>query len=123
MPFVSSRVFTLAAVLAALALVPPAIRGADDKPQRPPAATAPAAAKVGRLPFLEFDARTRQVRVECETLGVDMPLEFFAVVNNGPEHEALVRSKVKPSDLHTALLAVGLKPGAPVTWSEATKKW
>lgn len=86
-------------------------------------ATAPATGKAGKLPFLTFDARTRQVRVECETLAVEAPLEFFAVVNNGPEHEAVVRSKVKPSDLHTALLALGLKPGAPVSYSRAADKW
>ena len=80
------------------------------------------AAPVGKFPHLEFDARTKQVRVEAETLAVDMPLEFFAVVTNGPEHEAVIRSKVKPSDLHTALLAVGLKPGSPVSWSKATNK-
>jgi hypothetical protein len=34
-----------------------------------------------------------------------------------------VRSKVKPSDLHTALLALGLKPGAPVSYSKAADKW
>jgi hypothetical protein len=95
----------------------------------PPAAAAKgdgaAAAKGagGKLPFVTFDAKTRQVRVEAEALEVDTPLEFFAVVFNGPEHEAILRSKVKPSDLHTALLALGLQPGAPVTYSEATKKW
>lgn len=77
----------------------------------------------GKLPFVTFDVKTRQVRVEAETLEVDTPLEFFAVRFNGPEHEAILRSKVKASDLHTALLALGLQPGAPVTYSEATRKW
>src|SRR4051812_33790670 len=86
-------------------------------------ATQPSGGKVGKLPFLTFDTRTKQVRVDCETLGVEAPLEFFAVVVNGPEHETVVRSKVKPSDLHTALLALGLKPGAPVSYSKALDKW
>jgi hypothetical protein len=89
------------------------------EPEKPAAA----AAKAGKLPHLEFDAKTKQIRVEAETLGVDTPLEFFAVVINGPEHEAVVRSKVKPSDLHTALLAMGLKPGSPVSWSKSLNKW
>jgi hypothetical protein len=80
-------------------------------------------AKTGKLPHLEFDAKTKQVRVEAETLAVDTPLEFFAVVVNGPEHEAIIRSKVKPSDLHTALLALGLKPGSPVSYSKSLNKW
>lgn len=82
-----------------------------------------APAKTGKLPHLEFNTKTRQVRVEAETLSVDTPLEFFAVVVNGPEHEAVIRSKVKPSDLHTALLALGLKPGSPVTYSKSLNKW
>src|SRR5215213_6656485 len=109
------RAFVLAALLACV----PAARG-QDEPARPgdrKPPPAPTTNKVGKLPFLEFDARTKQVRVECEVLGVEAPLEFFAVVNNGPEHETVVRSKVKPSDLHTALLALGLKPGAPVSYS------
>ena len=84
---------------------------------------AKAPANVGKFPHLEFDLKTRQIRMEAEMLAVEMPLEFFAVVVNGPEHEAMIRSKVKPSDLHTALLAVGLKPGAPVSWSKAANKW
>lgn len=85
--------------------------------------TKPASGKTGKLPHLEFSAKTKQIRVECETLGVDTPLEFFAVVVNGPEHEAVVRTKAKPSDLHTALLAIGLKPGSPVSYSRAANKW
>src|SRR6185369_16829619 len=72
---------------------------------------------------LEFDARTKQVRVECESVNVDAPLEFFCVGMNGPDHETILRSRVRPSDLHTALLAIGLKPGAPVSWSEKDQKW
>src|SRR6478736_5727316 len=88
-------------VLVSVVASAPAVEDAKSAPT-----TAPAAGKVGKLPFLTFDTRTKQVRIECETLGVEAPLEFFAVVNNGPEHETVVRSKVKPSDLHTALLAL-----------------
>src|SRR4051812_37620058 len=100
------RLPAVAAVIAA-ALVCATTRAQNAKPTTAPS-THPA--KVGKLPHLEFDVKTRQIRVEAETLGVDMPLEFFAVVYNGPEHEAVIRSRVKPSDLHTALLALGLKP-------------
>src|SRR5258708_28696697 len=90
------------------------------------AAEAPAAApaqNVGRLPHVEFDAVKKQVRVECEMLAVDAPLEFFCCVKGTNDYEAMVRSEVKPSDLHLALLAVGLKPGQPLQYSESTKKW
>src|SRR5258708_35018814 len=90
------------------------------------AAEAPAAApaqNVGRLPHVEFDAVKKQVRVECEMLAVDAPLEFFCCVKGTNDYEAMVRSEVKPSDLHLALLAVGLQPGEPLRYSEAAKTW
>lgn len=80
-------------------------------------------ARVGKLPFVAFDAGRRQVRVECEALGVDAPLEFFCVRVGGSEHESVLRTPAKPSDIHTALLAIGLQPGKPVTYSEALNKW
>jgi hypothetical protein len=35
----------------------------------------------------------------------------------------VLRSKVKPSHLHAALLLIGLKPGEPVRYSESLNKW
>ena len=90
------------------------VRAQDAKPQ---------AAKVGKLPFVTFDANKRQVRVDCEALGVEAPLEFFCVRVGGSEHESVLRTPAKPSDIHTALLAVGMLPGKPVTFSEALNKW
>src|SRR4051812_12809011 len=72
---------------------------------------APKTDKAGVLPHLTFDVKKKQVRVECEALAVEAPLEFFCCRNNTNEHEAVVRSPVLPSDLHTALLACGLQPG------------
>ena len=96
-------------------------------PANPPAApaapaTAPAA-NVGRLPHVEIDRDKRQVRVECEALAVNAPLEFFVCMAGTSEHEAVLRSAAKPSHIHTGLLMLGLKPGQPVTFLEATKKW
>lgn len=79
--------------------------------------------KIGKLPHVSFDPAAKQVRVEGEALAVDAPLEFFCVLNGTSEHEAVVRSAAKPSDIHTGLLAIGLKPGHPVSYSDALKKW
>jgi hypothetical protein len=90
------------------------------------APAAPAGAdkpKVGKLPHLTFDIAAKQVRVEAEALEVEAPLEFFCVLTNTAEHESVLRSPAKPSDIHTALLAIGLKPGRPVSYSEALRKW
>jgi hypothetical protein len=81
------------------------------------------AQRVGKLPHIEFDARTKQVRVECEMLGCNAPLEFFCCVKGTNDYESMIRSEVKPSALHFALLAVGLQSGEPVHFSEATQKW
>lgn len=78
--------------------------------------------RVGKLPHLEFDVDAKQVRVECEALDTSAPLEFFCCETGTNEYESLLRSSVTPSNVHTALLAIGLKPGSPVTYSEALKK-
>jgi hypothetical protein len=74
--------------------------------------------RIGKLPHLEFDLDKKQVRVECEALDTAAPLEFFCCETGTNEYESLLRSSVTPSNLHTALLAIGLKPGSPVTYSE-----
>jgi hypothetical protein len=114
-PFMSLRVAV--APIVALCLAFAAASRADEQ------AAPDGKSKVGKLPHVTFDVKARQVRVEAEALDVDAPLEFFCVLNNTAEHEAVVRSPAKPSHIHTALLAIGLKPGRPVTYSEALRKW
>jgi hypothetical protein len=87
------------------------------------ARAAPTTAPVGKLPHIDVDIQQKQVRVECEAVRADYPLEFLAVVRNGNEYESIVRTDAKPSDLHLALLMLGLKPGEPVHYSESTKTW
>ena len=103
----------------------PVAQAPGQPPAQPPAqpAVQPAAPTVGKLPHVEFDGRRKQVRVECEMLAVDAPLEFFCCVKGTNDYEAMIRSEVKPSDLHLALLAIGLKPGQPLQYSEAAKRW
>ena len=79
--------------------------------------------KKGKLPHVEFDVDNKTVRVECEALNVDAPLEFFCCVAGTNEHESVLRTQAKPSDIEIGLLAIGLKPGQPITYHEATNKW
>ena len=88
--------------------------------QPAPPATQPGA---GKLPHINVDVEEKQVRVECQALRVDMPLEFFCVKTGTSEHESVLRSDVTPSQLHLALLMIGLEPGEPVRYSEAAQKW
>src|SRR3954470_5699813 len=92
---------------------------ASDAPERAPA-TMPAG---GKLPHVQVDVKRRQVRVECQMLGVEAPLEFLCVANGTNEHESVMRSPAKPSHIHLGLVMLGLDPGQPVHFSEATKKW
>src|SRR5438046_2922841 len=51
-------------------------------------ASAPASRPVGKLPHLQIDVQAKEIRVECEALNVDMPLEFFCVASGTNEHES-----------------------------------
>ena len=104
--------------LAVALLLSPIVSCAQDSAKGKPEAD-----KVGKLPHVTFDVNRKQVRVECEALEVDAPLEFFCVLTNTSEHESVLRTPAKPSHIHTALLAIGLKPGHPVQYSESLKKW
>lgn len=75
------------------------------------------------FPGIAIDVAKKQLRIDAETLDIAAPLEFFAVVSGTNEHESLLRSPIKPSHLHAALLMLGLQPGEPVKYSEAMKKW
>lgn len=87
-------------------------------------ATRPADAGVtDKLPYIHVDLKAKQVTVDCQALNVSIPLEFFCVTNGGNEHESVLRTPAKPSDIHFALLMLGLTPGSPATFSPATKMW
>ena len=77
----------------------------------------PAAAQV------EIDREAREVRVACEALRVDMPLEYVCVVAGTADHESLLRTRAVPSAIHAGLLALGLEPGRPLRFNEAAQRW
>jgi hypothetical protein len=103
---------------AALAVLILSIFSAQSFAQSPPT-TAPA----GTMPYVHVDVKKRQVRVDCQALNVDIPLEFFCVTAGGNEHESVLRTPARPSHIHLALLMLGLQPGEPVKYSEAAGKW
>jgi hypothetical protein len=72
---------------------------------------------------VQVDVRKKQVRVDCQALGVEAPLEFLCVLSGTNEHESVLRTPALPSHVHAALLMIGLEPGEPVKYSEAAKKW
>jgi len=86
------------------------------------AATRPARG-TDKLPHIQVDLDARQVRVECEAIDLEAPLEFLCVTRGGNEHEALLRTDAKPSHIHLALLMLGQQPGTPLKYLEAAKQW
>lgn len=77
------------------------------------------ATQAAKLPHVQVDVARRQVRVRCEAVNAPAPLEFLLCAAGGAEHETVLRSSVKASHLHLALLMIGLKPGHPAR----TARW
>lgn len=91
---------------------------ADDSTTQPAATQSPTTRPVGKLPHIVVDVRNKEVRVDCFTVAANYPLEFLVVVSNSNEYEAIVRTDAKGSDLHLALLILGLRPGEPAHFSK-----
>lgn len=109
------------ALATALGGEPPAAKpsaGQPDAPATPPATTAP----VEVFPGVRLDKAAQAVEFDAEVIAdLSDPkkvlyLEVLACPRDTKEHESLVYTRVKPSQVHAALLAAGLRPGTPVTW-------
>jgi len=50
-------------------------------------------------------------------------LETTVCGYDSKEHESLVVTKAKPSQVHAAMLMLGLKPGKPGAWKQEDKQW
>lgn len=69
------------------------------------------------------DRRTVRIAAETIRLGLDKPVEFPLIAgNSGKDYEALAVSFATPSDVHAALLFLGLPAGQGVDPS-ATRFW
>jgi len=79
-------------------------------PAEPPDAKAPAK-KVLNLPHIRVDLAKRQIEIAAEIAQRDGPLELLLCHQGERDYESLLRTKAKPSGLHAALLALGLRPG------------
>jgi hypothetical protein len=89
---------------------------ADDPATRPAGST-------DKLPHIHVDLAAKKIAIDCEALNPKIPLEFFCVTDGGNEHESVLRTPAKPSDIHFALLMLGLTPGSPATFDPAKRLW
>jgi hypothetical protein len=112
------RVYRAWLTVLSLAVMCLPVLAQEDKPNG--AAAKPDAS---RLPHVKVDVKNKQVRVECEAINAQMPLEFFCVLSGTAEHESVLRTDAKPSHIHLGLLMLGQQPGEPVKYSESAKKW
>ena len=78
-------------------------------------------------PLVQVDREKRVVRVTAEATkrveraGKVWPIEVFLCGLGGKMHEAVFHTTAKPSEIHKALEAIGLKPGAPADEDENGK--
>jgi len=63
-----------------------------------------------------IDRRKHRVYVDGYVTMRDGPLEMFACPLGTKEHESIVATLAKSSEVHTALLAIGAQPGTPVSY-------
>ncbi|MEX2219722.1 MAG: YdjY domain-containing protein [Phycisphaerales bacterium] len=107
---------------------PTAPPGPEARPATPTTTAATGGAKEA-LPGIRIDRAARTVEFEG-TVPIDchdprtprVYLEVAVCTPDTKEHEALVVTRAKPSDVHAALLAVGLEPGEPGRWTWEDKK-
>ena len=100
----------------------PAPRGEPAPPERTPAqpATEPRTGMREAFPFVRVDVARRIVEIDgvvpIDVNDPDAPdvyLELIACSPDTREHESLVVTAARPSDVHAALLLIGLEPGRP----------
>jgi hypothetical protein len=69
-------------------------------------------------PGIVADRRARRIELLAVATGIEgeSPVEFFLVGANGKDYEALAVTGVTPSELHAALVFIGVPPGRPVAF-------
>lgn len=76
-----------------------------------------------KLPFIDVDIPNRRLKVACEAINAEGPLEFLAVVSGTNEHEAVLRTQARPSHIHLGLLMLGMQSGKPLRPSPEADAW
>jgi hypothetical protein len=77
---------------------------------------APAGAKSLSKRNVWVDRDKQRVYLDGYVAMVDGPLEMFACPMGTKEHESIIGSLARSSEVHAALLALGAKPGTPVEY-------
>lgn len=105
--------------------------GAEPAPPEQPKLEAPAIPAMREVfPGVRVDLANRVVEfdgmvpVNAHTKAdLKVFLETTVCGYDSKEHESLVVTKARPSQVHAAMLMLGLKPGKPGAWKLEEKKW
>jgi len=102
-----SALITVVLITAAMTVL-----GAEKQAPAPPDRGKPGVVK---LQGIEFDLKGKQIRMDGRiSLGAGV-VELFACIRGTKDYESVVALDCQPYDLHVGLLALGLKPGRPVS--------
>jgi len=89
---------------------------ADVRPTEAPAA---AAATQPSFDHIKIDREASVIDVEAEvTLREGDWLELLICSPDTKEHESILVTEARPSELHVALLLIGIEAGKPLTWKK-----
>ena len=82
---------------------------AQDSPTPGPAALIPVSPGVYRLGSVTLDKTARQVRFSAAVNQIAGQVEYLLVGSQGKVHESVLRTDVDPTQVHTALLLLGVE--------------
>lgn len=99
----------------------PTAKGAQGAPTAAPAApaapaTQPADDEVIKLPHVQLDLENRRIVIDARVCLQQGLLELLMCHVGTKEHESVLHTQARGSDIHAALLALGLAPGQPARW-------
>ena len=94
-----------------------ALAGGAAAPAQQPAKPAKDAPKIIKFKHLRLDLTRRQVFLDAKVCLREGVLEFLVCKTGSKEHESILSTDAPGSQLHAALLALGLTPGKPARWS------
>ncbi len=92
-----------------------------DRPADDTASKNPNLVRLTKDGEVSIDKKSKQVIVGGVVAFRKGVLEMFACVKNTKEHESVIAVNAKAYHVHTALLAVGAKPGKPVQYDPTYK--
>ena len=82
------------------------------------AGTQPASAPaVVAFEHLRADLAARRIALDARVAHAEGPVEFLLCLRNTKDYESVLATDAPPSQVHAALLALGLSPGKPAQWS------